>query len=202
MPVKPFSQACENNKQPILEVIREVFNTPATVWEIGSGTGQHACFFARELKHIIWQPSDLAENIPGIQSWRNEARLLNLNEPLVLDVADPVWPCNGIDALFTANSLHIMSWRKVEQMFERFEVYLNPPAKVCIYGPFNYNGRYTSESNARFDLWLKSRDPLSGIRDFEAILALAGQCGLSLNKDNAMPANNRLLVFEKPANAG
>ena len=201
MLIKPFSQACENNKHPILKIIREVFNTPVTVWEIGSGTGQHACFFASELRYLIWQPTDLAANIPGIQAWRNEARLANLNEPLVLDVADSAWPCNQIDALFTANSLHIMSWRKVEQLFERLEFYLNPQAKVCLYGPFNYNGRYTSESNARFDQWLKSRDPLSGIRDFEAILALAGQSGLCLKKDSAMPANNRLLVFGRPANS-
>ena len=197
MTTKPFSQACENNKAPILEVIREVFNQPVTVWEIGSGTGQHACYFAKELPHLHWQPTDLAENHPGINAWRDEAQLPNLNQPLVLDVTDHNWPCEKIDALFTANTLHIMSWQNVEILFERFQAYLNLSAKVCIYGPFNYNGNYTSDSNANFDQWLKSRDPLSGIRDFEAVVSLAEKIGLSLKQDNSMPANNRLLVFQK-----
>jgi Protein of unknown function (DUF938) len=195
---KPYSQACENNKAPILAVIREIFSQPATVWEIGSGTGQHACYFASKLPHLIWQPTDLAENLPGINAWRGEAQLLNFNQPIVLNVTDSAWPCNGIDGVFTANTLHIMGWQQIEILFERFQTYLNPLAQVCIYGPFNYHGSHTSDSNARFDEWLKSRDPLSGIRDFEAVLALAENAGLRLLTDNAMPANNRLLAFEKP----
>lgn len=195
---KPYSQACENNKTPILAVIREVFSEPVTVWEIGSGTGQHACYFASELPHIVWQATDVAENLPGINAWRDEAQLANLKLPLVLDVIDLVWPCNRMDAVFTANTLHIMSWQQVEILFERFQTYLNPSARVCIYGPFNYHGNFTSDSNARFDEWLKSRDPLSGIRDFEAVVELAERAELKLMKDNPMPANNRLLVFHKP----
>jgi Protein of unknown function (DUF938) len=197
---KPYSQACENNKAPILAVIREIFSEPTTVWEIGSGTGQHACYFASELSHLIWQATDVVENLPGINAWRDEAQLPNLSEPLVLDVTDPGWSYGGLDAVFTANTLHIMSWRNVEILFERFQTYLNPLAKVCIYGPFNYDGKYTSDSNANFDQWLKNRDPLSGIRDFEAVMALAEHTGLRLLKDNAMPANNRLLVLQKSAN--
>ncbi len=194
---KPFSQACENNKTPILEIIREIFTETITVWEIGSGTGQHACYFASELPHLTWQPTDLHENHPGINAWRNEAQLANLKQPLALDAVDSTWPCDGMDAVFTANTLHIMSWPYVEILFDRFQTYLNPSAKVCLYGPFNYNGTYTSASNAHFDQWLKSRDAVSGIKDFEAIMALAESAGLRLLKDNAMPANNRLLVFEK-----
>lgn len=194
---KPFSQACENNKKPILEVIREVFSEPVTVWEIGSGTGQHACYFARELPHLVWQPTDLADNHPSINAWRYGAQLPNLNPPLTLDVTDTIWPYEGMDALFTANTLHIMSWHNVVIFFERLQTYLNPLAKVCIYGPFNYDGNYTSESNARFNEWLLNRDPLSGIRDFEAVIELAENAGLKLLKDNPMPANNRLLVFQK-----
>jgi cyclopropane fatty-acyl-phospholipid synthase-like methyltransferase len=194
---KPFSQACENNKDPILSVIKDVFTEPVTVWEIGSGTGQHACYFANELPHLTWQPTDLANNHPGINAWRDEAQLLNLNKPLVLDVADHNWPCDKIDALFTANTLHIMSWQNVTILFERLQNYLSPSASVCIYGPFNYDGNYTSDSNANFDQWLKNRDPLSGIRDFEAVLTLAKQADLNILKDNPMPANNRLLVFQK-----
>ena len=194
---KPYSQACENNKTPILAVIKEVFTEPTTVWEIGSGTGQHACFFASGLPHLVWQPTDVAENLPGINAWREEVQLPNLNSPLVLDVTSPVWPCDGMDAVFTANTLHIMSWQNVETLFKRFQAYLNPLTTVCIYGSFNYNGKFTSDSNANFDQWLKNRDPLSGIRDFEAVLALAENAGLRLLKDNPMPANNRLLVLKK-----
>ncbi len=194
---KPFSQACENNKDPILQIISSVFYHPATVWEIGSGTGQHACHFARQLPHIEWQPTDRAENIPVIGLWQEEAQTPNLKPALTLDVTDAVWPCRAIDALFTANTLHIMSWDEVQILFNRLAVYLNSKALVCIYGPFNYNGTYTSDSNARFDQWLKSQNSLSGIRDFEDIVLLATTSGLHLISDNAMPANNRLLVLQK-----
>ena len=194
---KPFSQACENNKLPILEVIRTVYTEAVTVWEIGSGTGQHGLYFAGQLPHLCWQPTDLQANHSGINQWREEGQLPNLKEPVLLDVTEPVWPCASIDALFTANTLHILSWDAVVIMFQRLGHYLNPSALVCIYGPFNYQGRYTSDSNAAFDLWLKNRDCLSGIRDFEAVLSLAEQHGLTLLSDHPMPANNRLLVLQK-----
>jgi hypothetical protein len=196
MPQKPFSQACENNKEPILQVIRNVFSKPTTVWEIGSGTGQHGCYFAKQLPHIEWQPTDKSANIAGISLWREEARTPNLKPPLTLDVTDAVWPCDTIDALFTANTLHIMSWDEVQSLFDRLAVHLNAKAFVCIYGPFNYNGAYTSDSNARFDQWLKNQHALSGIRNFENIMLLAASAGLELISDNAMPANNRLLVLQ------
>jgi hypothetical protein len=194
---KPFSQACENNKDPILQIISSVFCHPITVWEIGSGTGQHACYFARHLPHIEWQPTDRAENIAGIRLWQEEVCIPNLKPVLTLDVTDTEWSCNTINALFTANTLHIMSWDEVRILFDRLATHLNPKALVCIYGPFNYNGTYTSDSNARFDQWLKNQNSLSGIRHFEDIMFLATSSGLSLISDNAMPANNRLLVLQK-----
>ncbi len=193
---KPFSQACENNKDPILQVIRTVFSQPTTVWEIGSGTGQHACYFARHLPHIEWQPTDRSENISGICLWQEESQLANLKPPLTLDVTDTVWPCNSIDALFTANTLHIMSRDEVQIFFTRLPVNLNAKALVCIYGPFNYNGAYTSDSNARFDQWLKSQNTRSGIKDFDDIVFLATSWGFELVNDVAMPANNRFLVLQ------
>ncbi|HEY8159304.1 MAG TPA: DUF938 domain-containing protein [Methylobacter sp.] len=193
---KPFSQACENNKAPILQVIRTVFYQPATVWEIGSGTGQHACYFAEHLPHLEWQPTDRSENIPGINLWREEAKLVNLKPALTLDVTDALWPCSSIDALFTANMLHIMSWEDVQVLFNRLTEYLSPKALICIYGPFNYNNTYTSDSNAAFDQWLRSQNILSGIRNFEDIVSLSTSCGFSLVNDIAMPANNRLLVLQ------
>jgi trans-aconitate methyltransferase len=196
MPHKPFSQACENNKNPILQAISPVFCQPTTIWEIGSGTGQHACYFARHLPHVKWQPTDRSENIPGICLWQEESHTPNLKPVLTLDVTDAIWPCESIDALFTANTLHIMSSDEVQTFFDRLAVYLNPKALVCIYGPFNYNSTYTSDSNARFDQWLKSQNPLSGIKDFESILFLATSRGFNLMSDIVMPANNRLLVIQ------
>jgi hypothetical protein len=196
---KPFSNACENNKEPILQVIRTVFTRPCTVWEIGSGTGQHACHFARHLPHVQWQPTDRAENLPGIRKWCEEASLSNLTPPLVLDVTDAAWPCEVLDAVFTANTLHIMSWAKVQLFFARLAEYLSQDAPVCIYGPFNYGGAYTSHSNAQFDQALKDYDPLSGIRDYEEVVVLAESNGMGLVSDNAMPSNNRLLVFQNSA---
>jgi len=194
---KPFSQSCENNKQSILQVIQAVFQQPVTVWEIGSGTGQHACYFAQNLPHLTWQTTDREENRIGLDSWIKEANLNNLPKSLKLDVTDKSWPCQKIEAVFTANSLHIMHWQAVECFFAGLTKYLTKKATLCIYGPFNYKGQYTSPSNEQFDQWLKKRDPDSGIRDFEAIETLAKTAELILENDHAMPANNRLLVFQK-----
>jgi hypothetical protein len=194
---KTFSQASENNKNPILQIIRRVFIRSETVWEIGSGTGQHACFFASQLPHLFWQPTDRTENLPGINLWLTEAKLDNIKPPLALDVNDPVWPCANIEAIFTANTLHIMSAAEMEILFQKLAIYLAANATMCIYGPFNYGGQFTSDSNARFDNWLKQQNPLSGIRDFEQVCDLASAIGLTLIDDHETPANNRLLIFQR-----
>lgn len=184
--MKPFSEAAERNRAPILEVLKRVFRDSRRVLEIGSGTGQHAAFFAAELPHLVWQASDVGENLPGIRQW------VSSPPPLELDV-DKEWPAVAADAVFSANTCHIMSWRQVERMFAGL-ARLSPQV-VTLYGPFSYGGRHTAESNARFDATLRARDPASGIRDFEALDALAASAGFSLAEDNAMPANNRLLVW-------
>lgn len=194
---KPFSQACENNKEPILQILKSVFCRQTTVWEIGSGTGQHACYFAEHMPHVTWQPTDRTDNIPGIALWREDSDLQNLLPPIPLDVTDTLWPCERVDAVFTANTLHIMGLDEVRLLFARLSDYLAEDAVMCIYGPFNYAGTYTSESNAHFDQWLKERDAKSGIRDIEHILSLSNAIGLNLQADHAMPANNRLLVLQK-----
>ena len=194
---KSFSQSCENNKHAILQIIRTVFKQDQTVWEIGSGTGQHACYFANNLPSLKWQATDRKENLAGINCWIEEAGLHNLALSIELNVLNQPWPCEKIDALFTANTLHIMHWNEVEFFFSGLEKYLAEKASVCIYGPFNYQGQYTSSSNEQFDQWLKSRDSESGIRDFSTIEKLANQIGLELENDFMMPANNRLLVFQK-----
>ena len=194
---KPFSVASENNKQAILQVIETIFLEPITVWEIGSGTGQHACYFAQKLPHLHWQATDREENLAGINCWIEGAKLSNLPLSLTLDVADTDWPCQQMDAVFTANTLHIMRWSEVEYFFSGLTNHLSAEAPVCIYGPFNYHGQYTSASNKQFDQWLKARDPESGIRDFAEIEKLANSAGLKIQDDFAMPANNRLLVLQK-----
>jgi hypothetical protein len=197
---KPFSQACENNKRPILDILTTVFARTKHVLEIGSGTGQHAVFFAPHLAHLTWQTSDLPINHQGINLWLDESAWANVQRPIVVDL-NKSWPVPNnylqVDGLYTANTLHIISWPLVVKFFEGIAQNLSAKASVCIYGPFKYQGEFTSESNANFDRWLKERDLNSGIRDIEAILLLANSAGLNLINDHIMPANNQLLVFSK-----
>ena len=193
---KPFAPACERNREPILEVLRDHFGDRRGVLEIGSGTGQHAIFFAARLPHLLWQTSDRAENLPGIKAWLDETGLANTPPPLELDVIG-AWPAQRYDAVFSANTLHIMPWAVVERLFAGLPDVLADQAKVAIYGPFNYGGRFTSESNAAFDLRLRENAPHQGIRDFEKVNALAEMAGLELVEDRAMPSNNRCLVWRR-----
>ena len=195
--MKPYSESCERNQAPILAQLQPLFATRRHVLEIASGTGQHAVYFGRALPHLTWQTSDLPANHAGICAWLAEAQLANVLPPLALDVNDTVWPVTAVDAVFNANAVHIMSWQSVQRMFEGIARVLQPGGVVCLYGPFNYGGSYTSESNANFDAWLKVRDALSGIRDFEAVNALAAAQGWDLLQDVAMPSNNRLLAWRR-----
>jgi len=174
-----------------------MLQTADNVLEIGSGTGQHAVYFAGMMPHIQWYTSDCAPYLPGINLWISEAGLHNVHVPFELDVSASGWPDIDVDAIFTANSLHIMSEHDAENMLAGSGSFLKPQGSLIIYGPFNYHGGYTSDSNRRFDGWLKDRDPDSGIKDFEWINALAYQHGLTLTKDYPMPANNRILHFRK-----
>lgn len=194
---KPFSQACENNKRPILSILKRYFVKPGHVLEIGAGTGQHAVFFAEQLPHLNWQTSDIAEHLPGMQLWLDEARLENILPSLILDVGEPKWPVDEVDYIFSANTTHIMSWPEVENMFAGIGKTLKTEAYCCLYGPFNYDGQYTSSSNERFDQWLKQRNPVSGLRDFSEIQVLADKQGLLFEADYEMPVNNRLLVWKR-----
>ncbi len=148
--IKPFSQACINNREPIAAVLERVFRDRREVLEIGSGTGQHAIFFAPRLQHLYWQPSDRAENLPGIRAWLDECPADNLRQPLELDV-DRAWPRTSYDAFFTANTCHIMAWPSVVNMFAGIASVARPGATLAIYGPFKYSGNFTTASNARFD---------------------------------------------------
>ncbi|MFN2308592.1 MAG: DUF938 domain-containing protein [Gammaproteobacteria bacterium] len=197
--MRPFAESCEQNKRPLLDVLRAEFATRTRVLEIGSGTGQHAVFFAAALPHLEWQTSDLAEHHPGIRAWIDSAGLTNLQPPLALDVARDPWPSAAYDGVFSANTVHIMGWAEVEALFAGIGQVLLPGGCFCLYGPFNYAGQYTSASNAQFDRWLRARDPRSGVRDFEDLNRLAETAGLRLVNDHTMPANNRTLVWHKTA---
>src|SRR5690606_3577280 len=206
---KPFAPSCERNREPILGVLREHFADARHVLEIGSGTGQHAVYFAAALPWLEWQCSDRKDALPGMRLWLDEAGLPNMPAPVELDVAmdwrslDPVVTRlrergqRGFDAVFTANTLHIMGWPSVEALFAALPSVLTDDAVFCAYGPFNRDGAFTSASNRDFDAWLKARDPESGIRDAAAVDALAEAAGLKLIADIAMPANNHCRVWKR-----
>lgn len=196
---KPYSESCDQNREPILAILRGVFADRHQVLEVGSGTGQHAVYFGAGLPHLRWQTADVCNYHPGIKAWLADAALPNIAPPLELDVNDDHWHGGRYDAVFSANTLHIMSWLEVERFFAGVGRVLEAGGVLVVYGPFNYNGQFTAESNARFDQWLKARDPASGVRDFEAVDALAHKQGLALVEDCAMPANNRTLIWKKSA---
>lgn len=193
-----FSEACERNKGPILEVLQDVFRTTSRVLEIGCGTGQHAVHFARNLPHLTWLPSDRPGALRWIRERLEQERPNNVETPVEIDVLRLPWDACA-DGIFSANTLHIMSWREVEAFFQGVGAALRRPGALCVYGPFRYDGAHTSESNARFDESLKARDPVMGVRDFEAVNTLAEQQGLALVEDRPMPANNRALVWRTRA---
>jgi len=199
------SEAADRNKGPILEIIAKELAHTRRVLEIGSGTGQHALYFAARLPHISWQPSDTGEYLPELRERIRREGSTNLHAGLELDVRGNPWPieaAGAVDGVFSANTLHIMSWSSVQDFFRGVGRVLGNPGVLCIYGPFRYGGRYTSDSNATFDDYLRNRDPDSGIRDFEAVDELARQQGLVLAADHAMPANNQLLVWHATCGNG
>jgi cyclopropane fatty-acyl-phospholipid synthase-like methyltransferase len=193
---KPFSPASERNREPILAVLRPWFADRRHVLEIGSGTGQHAVHFAAAMPQLVWQSSDRVENLPGIRQWLDEAALPNTPLPLELDVTD-AWPDDRYDAIYSANTLHIMAWPEVERLFAALPAVTVADARLAIYGPFNIDGRFTSDSNAAFDRDLKMRGAHMGIRDTADVDALAADAGFDLIDDVAMPANNRLRLWKR-----
>ena len=193
----PFSQACENNKQPILDRIQPLLQDREQVLEIGSGTGQHAVHIAAAMPKLTWLPTEIESQLPVLNPRCDAFAGTNIAAPAALDVCARPWPLPVPDAMYTANTLHIMPWSAVESLFEWLAAHAPDGFLLLVYGPFNYGGHYTADSNARFDEWLKERDPLIGIRDFEVVDALATQAGLSLIGDEVMPANNRLLAWRR-----
>jgi SAM-dependent methyltransferase len=199
MDAPPVSPACERNRDPILRVIRQVFHRPGEVLEIGSGTGQHAVYFARHLSHLVWHASDRDENHPGIRAWKEMAALPNLYGPYRLDVRDTAWPVSPVDGVFSANTAHIMDESAVEALFAGAGRVLRAGGAFCLYGPFRFHGDFTSDSNRAFDRDLRRRDPSMGIRDAEALEGLARSAGLRHEARHDLPANNQLMVWRRDA---
>lgn len=192
----PNSEAGDRNKAPILAILKEVFADTRNVLEIGCGTGQHAVYFARNLPHLTWQPSDKPGAVQWIEQRLKQDWPENIDAPVELDVRNQPWGFD-VDGIFGANILHIMSWPEVEAFFRGVGDTLRRPGTLCVYGPFRYDGAFTSTSNARFDQSLRAQDPKMGVRDFEAVDALAAAQGLSLLEDIPMPANNQTLVWRR-----
>lgn len=193
----PSAPAAERNFEPILGVLRREFKSSTRVLEIGAGTGQHAAGFAAELSWLRWLPTDRAENIAGIEAWRAAAGVSNLECPSILDVAADAPPDGPFDAAFSANTAHIMDRAAVRSMFETVGAVLVQHGRFCLYGPFREDGRFSTESNERFDASLRRTDASMGIRDLESIDADANGTGLRRIRRFAMPGNNLILVFER-----
>lgn len=194
---KPFSPSADRNKAPILEVLQTILTGKEFVLEIGAGTGQHACHFAKAFPKVIWQPTELEENIPAIRSWLSEHQLENINDPMVLDVDYLPWPIDSADICYTCNMFHIVSMESVASIFKGASMVLGDEGKLCVYGPFAVSGRHTSQSNAQFDLQLRTSDPASGIRDLSELDAIAAGFGFNTATQIAMPANNLFVVWDR-----
>ena len=194
---KPYSESCDQNKDHILSILSPLFSSCDNVLEIASGTGQHAIYFADKMPHLKWHTSDCLPYLEGINSWLAESDVKNIVEPFELNVSTSTWPALDVDAVFTANSLHIMSKEDVTNLISGVGELLRSHGSFVIYGPFNYKGNYTSDSNMRFDEWLKSSDAMSCIKNFEDVVSQAEDNNMTLVCDYEMPANNRILHFTK-----
>ena len=194
---KPFSQACENNRGPIFSVLEPLLKDKSLVLEIGSGTGQHAVWFAKQLPHLVWQTSDLPQNHSGILQWLEADPSPNLREPIALDMLANSLPEAGYDCIYSANPAHIMPWEAVVNMLAEVGAQLLSNGLFCLYGPMSYSGVIAPASNIQFDQNLRQQAAHMGIREFHDINKLALDAGLVLLDDHAMPANNRLLVWQK-----
>ena len=197
MTATPYSSAAERNRQPILEQLQVLLPREGTVLEIGSGTGQHAVFFSRNLPGLLWQPSDREENLAGLEACFAAEGNENILSPLKLDVISDPWPGRTYDAAYSANTAHIMPWEAVVAMFAGVAARLAPGGRFCLYGPFNIDDKFTSESNAQFDVQLRAGDANMGIRDMKVVESLANLHHMQLEQKIIMPANNFILVFKR-----
>jgi SAM-dependent methyltransferase len=192
-----FSDACQRNRGPILEVLREVLPETGLVLETGCGTGQHAAYFGENLPDLVWQPTDRDDRAQhSVRGWVEHHGAENVRPPLVFDLFGES-PVESADAIVCINTIHIAPWGATRKLFEHAAALLAPGAPIVLYGPFRYRDRDLEPSNVRFDQWLRRRDPESGIRTFEDVDAIARELGFELGGDRAMPANNRTIWWHR-----
>lgn len=194
---RPYAEYAARNAAPILEILTREFRNSSRVLEIGSGTGQHAVTFAAALDHLHWQTSDLDENHAGIDAWIGTSKLDNVTAPLSMDVRTAVVSAGAYDAVYSSNTAHIMGIDAVENMLSLVGTALSMGGVFCLYGPFRLDGRFNTQSNADFDIDLRSRDPGMGIRDLEALDEFAATNGLQRRRLYAVPSNNYVVVWRK-----
>lgn len=199
MAIKPFAESCMRNQEAITEVLSGYWGEGAPdVLELGSGTGQHAVFVGQVLTNLRWQPSDLEDCLEGIRAWIEDSACENVLSPLRLDVsAATLSLTQNYDGVFSANTLHFVSEENAQAFIRCASLALKPGGKLIVYGPFNDAGRYSSEGNARLDVWLRERDPASGIKDLQWVQSKAGENGMEFLTWHQMPANNLCLVFRR-----
>lgn len=198
--MKEFAPACDRNSQVILDVLKRILARSRCVLEIGSGTGQHAVCFAEGLPHLQWQPSN-KESLDSINAWGVESQLKNLSSAISLNLLtlndEQISGLPEVDAIVCINTIHIMAWQGAENLFDLAGKILPVGGVIYVYGPYRYSDRPLEPSNENFDLWLKDRDVVSGIRDFDQVDSLAKHAGFELQDDIAMPANNRSIWWKK-----
>lgn len=199
MTILPASPSSARNREPLLAALRQWLPETGVVVEIASGLGEHAAWFAQALPGITWQPTDQSEEARAILTARQaEAGLANLLPPLGLDAAAPdLWPAGRADAMVCINMIHISPWSATQGLMAGAERLLPADAPLCLYGPYIEADVETAPSNLAFDADLKRRDPAWGLRDLDAVKALAGEHGLLFQERVAMPANNLCLLFRR-----
>lgn len=199
----PFSPAAERNKQPILDVLRQILPKQGCALEVASGTGQHTAWFATALPQWVWQPSEAnADALPGLAVRMLEAGLSNVRAPLLLDVMEPQWPvtcATPFDAIYCANMLHISPWATCAALMQGSARHLTPKGSLVLYGPFIEGDIPTAPGNLAFDESLRSQNPAWGLRQRADVEHEAQRAGLVLRERHAMPANNLILVFARAA---
>lgn len=192
--------ATERNREPILAILRDALPARGTVLEVASGTGEHVIHFARALPGLVWQPSDPDPSaLASIRAWAEAAKLPSLRPPLLLDAAAPDWPVAGADAILCINMVHISPWEATVGLMRGAARLLAEGAPLFLYGPYRRAGLPTAPSNEAFDASLKARDPRWGLRELEAVAALAGEYGFALDNVVEMPANNLSLLLRRRA---
>ncbi len=197
------SAPAERNSRPILEVLERVLPDRGKVLEIASGTGQHVVAFAQALPGLVWQPSEIDPQLRSSVELRlAEANLSNVESPIDLDVTRMPWPIGAVDAVVCINMIHIAPWRATDALFRGARDIQQDGGVLVTYGPYLRNGRHTAPSNEVFDASLRARNADWGLRDIDAVTAIARQHGFDFEELVAMPANNFTLVFRAKVRGG